>query len=76
MWNWFWKTDKNLSFRTTPTKIGENWYSPKWEKIKDPKKYFQAINNNWKYWQKWNAKTTNWKQENASLFWLIWKLFK
>lgn len=76
MWNWFWKTDKKLSFRTTPTKIGGKWYTPKWENIKNPKKYFQTLQQNGKYWQKGNSHTTNWKQKNVSLLWFIWKLFK
>ena len=51
MGHWFGKSSKRLPWRKTPTKIGNKWYTPNGERIWDPGKYFEAVDENGEYWK-------------------------
>ena len=57
---WFGKSSKNSSWRKTPTKINDNWYTPSGEKVNNPKAYFKAIEKNGRKWEG----DTGWKSSN------------
>ena len=57
---WFGKVDKRLSWRKTPTKINDQWYTPTGEKIHNPDAYFKAVDRNGEYWKG----NTGWKKSN------------
>jgi len=47
---WFGKHSKCSPWRKTPTKIGNKWYTPKGEPIRDPEAYFSTVEQNGRYW--------------------------
>ncbi len=51
MGHWFGKSSKKSSWRKTPAKINDNWYTPKGEKIHNPEAYFKAVRKNGEYWK-------------------------
>ena len=56
---WFGKSSKCYPWRKTPTKIGNTWYTPTGEVVRDPDAYFAAIKRNGRYWEGntgWDAK--------------------
>lgn len=57
---WFGEFSDCTSWRKTPTKIGDTWYTPKGEKIKNPDAYFAAVERNGRYWEG----DTGWKKSN------------
>ncbi len=57
---WFGKYSKCTSWRKTPAKIGNNWYTPNGERIRNPKAYFKAVKRNGRYWEG----NTGWKESN------------
>jgi len=58
---WFGEGNDCYSWRKTPTKIGDTWYTPKGEKIHNPKAYFNTVGKRGRYWEG----NTGWKKSNS-----------
>jgi len=56
---WFGIFDKNKPWRKTPTKISGQWYTPKGDKVRNPKAYFKTIEKRGRYWKG----NTGWKNK-------------
>ena len=56
---WFGKFSKCYPWRKTPVKIGDTWYTPYGEVVRDPDAYFAAIKRNGRYWEG----NTGWDKE-------------
>ncbi len=48
---WFGRSSSCYPWRKTPTKIGNTWYTPYGEVVRDPDAYFAAIRRNGRYWE-------------------------
>ncbi len=48
---WFGKFSDCYPWRKTPTKIGNTWYTPYGEVVRNPSAYFAAIERNGRYWE-------------------------
>ena len=57
---WFGNGSKKSSWRKTPTKINDDWYTSSGEKIENPKRYFKAVRENGTYWKG----DTGWEKNN------------
>ncbi len=58
---WFGERSECSSWRKTPTKINNKWYTPSGERIKDPKAYFRKVKRNGEYWKGdtgWNGRSS------------------
>jgi len=57
---WFGEFSNCTSWRKTPVKIGNTWYTPSGERIRNPKAYFAKVRRNGRYWEN----NTGWKKSN------------
>lgn len=57
---WFNEFDNCTTWRKTPVKIGNKWYTPKGEKIVNPAAYFSKVKQNGRYWDN----NTGWRKSN------------
>ncbi len=48
---WFGESSDCYPWRKTPTKIGDTWYTPTGEVVRNPSAYFAAIERNGRYWE-------------------------
>jgi hypothetical protein len=56
---WFGKFDSTKPWRRTPVKINNRWYTPKGEKVRNSRAYFEKIEKNGRYWEG----KTGWKKK-------------
>ncbi len=61
MGHWFGKSKASNTWRKTPAKINNNWYTPSGEKIYNPDAYFKAVRKNGEYW----TGDTGWSPSNT-----------
>ncbi len=47
---WFGKKRPGTNWRKTPVKIGDQWYTPKGEKVRNPEAYWATINRRGRFW--------------------------
>lgn len=57
---WFGSFSDCYSWRKTPVKIGNTWYTPSGDRIHDPDAYFAAVRRNGRYW----TGNTGWRDSN------------
>jgi hypothetical protein len=58
---WFGEFNDCMPWRRTPVKIGDKWYTPTGERIRNPSAYFRAVRRNGRYWEG----NTGWEERKS-----------